>query len=94
MRTPALKTTFTKLLRPVQPLVRAGQLWSRAGGLTMSAAMSFYGILSLALKSTPGLLAVFAPQRMPESAVSMPFRAALTVVAPHLSHTPRRTSRP
>lgn len=56
MRTPALKNTFTKLLRPVQPLVRAGQLWSRAGGLTMSAAMSFYGILSLA----PLLLAVVA----------------------------------
>ena len=36
------------LARSVQPFVRAAQLWSAAGGLRMSAAMSFYGILSLA----------------------------------------------
>ncbi|MEP6792501.1 MAG: YihY/virulence factor BrkB family protein [Ramlibacter sp.] len=30
------------------PLVRAAQLWNEAGGTRMSAAMSFYGILSLA----------------------------------------------
>jgi membrane protein len=34
--------------RPVAPFVRAAQLWSEAGGGRMSAAMSFYGILSLA----------------------------------------------
>ena len=34
--------------RPAYPIVRAAQLWSDAGGLRMSAAMSFYGILSLA----------------------------------------------
>ena len=34
--------------RPAYPIYRAAQLWSDAGGLRMSAAMSFYGILSLA----------------------------------------------
>jgi membrane protein len=34
--------------RPVAPFVRAAQLWSEANGGRMSAAMSFYGILSLA----------------------------------------------
>lgn len=32
----------------LKPILRALKLWSDAGGLTMSAAMSFYGILSLA----------------------------------------------
>ena len=36
------------LQRLVRPLIRAVQLWSSAGGSRMSAAMSFYGILSLA----------------------------------------------
>ena len=36
------------ILAALRPLRRAAQLWSGAGGLTMSAAMSFYGILSLA----------------------------------------------
>ncbi|MFT4267718.1 MAG: YihY/virulence factor BrkB family protein [Xenophilus sp.] len=36
------------LLRPLAPLWRAAMLWQEAGGLRMSAAMSFYGILSLA----------------------------------------------
>lgn len=36
------------VLRPLQPLVDAFQLWLGADGLRMSAAMSFYGILSLA----------------------------------------------
>ena len=36
------------LAKPIQPLLRAGQLWSDAGGMSMSAAVSFYGILSLA----------------------------------------------
>jgi membrane protein len=35
-------------LRPARPLYRAAQLWSEAGGGRMSAAMSFYGVLSLA----------------------------------------------
>ncbi len=34
--------------RPLKPLVRAFELWDEAGGMRMSAAMSFYGILSLA----------------------------------------------
>lgn len=41
-------------LRPLRPLSRALQLWNDAGGMRMSAAMSFYGILSLA----PLLLAI------------------------------------
>lgn len=43
-------------VRPLAPLARAFQLWSRAGGMRMSAAVSFYGILSLA----PLLLAIVA----------------------------------
>ena len=34
--------------RPAQPLYQAVQLWNDSGGMRMSAAMSFYGILSLA----------------------------------------------
>ena len=47
----ALTDTLATLavpLRPLMPLWRAGTLWSEADGLRMSAAMSFYGILSLA----------------------------------------------
>ena len=43
-----LLTTLAAPLRPLMPLWRAGTLWSEADGLRMSAAMSFYGILSLA----------------------------------------------
>ena len=39
---------LVRLARPLQPLARAAQLWSDADGMRMSAAMSFYGILSLA----------------------------------------------
>jgi membrane protein len=35
-------------LQPAYPFVRAVKLWDDAGGLSMSAAVSFYGILSLA----------------------------------------------
>lgn len=42
--------------RTVHPLARAFELWSSAGGTNMSAAVSFYGILSLA----PLLLAIVA----------------------------------
>lgn len=35
-------------LRPLDPFTRAVELWLAAGGLRMSAAVSFYGILSLA----------------------------------------------
>jgi membrane protein len=42
--------------RTLAPLARALQLWSQAGGMRMSAAVSFYGILSLA----PLLLAIVA----------------------------------
>ncbi|HEX7891718.1 MAG TPA: YihY/virulence factor BrkB family protein [Ramlibacter sp.] len=42
------------LLQTARPIARAFQLWSEAGGMRMSAAMSFYGILSLA----PLLLAI------------------------------------
>ena len=45
-----------KAVRPLQPIARAFDLWSDAGGMRMSAAMSFYGILSLA----PLLLAIVA----------------------------------
>ncbi|HVZ42588.1 MAG TPA: YihY/virulence factor BrkB family protein [Ramlibacter sp.] len=41
---PRLRT----VLAPAMPFYRALQLWSAAGGLRMSAATSFYGILSLA----------------------------------------------
>src|SRR5574337_2100986 len=37
-----------RLLQPLAPLLRAVQLWLDAEGLRMSAAMSFYGMLSLA----------------------------------------------
>ena len=40
--------------RRLRPFLRAFNLWSEAGGMRMSAAMSFYGILSLA----PLLLAI------------------------------------
>lgn len=43
-----------RVLRPLHPLLRALDLWSTAGGMRMSAAVSFYGILSLA----PLLLAI------------------------------------
>jgi membrane protein len=45
-----------RAVRPLYPLARALDLWSDAGGMRMSAAMSFYGILSLA----PLLLAIVA----------------------------------
>lgn len=41
-------------LRTLDPITRAFHLWNDAGGMRMSAAMSFYGILSLA----PLLLAI------------------------------------
>ena len=44
----AWKQRSLQLLRPVLPLWDAVQLWLRADGLRMSAAMSFYGMLSLA----------------------------------------------
>lgn len=44
----ALKTWAQPLLRPIRPFFRAVSLWSGADGLRMSAAMSFYGMLSLA----------------------------------------------
>ena len=49
---PALK----RMAKPLAPFARAFSLWSAAGGMRMSAAMSFYGILSLA----PLLLAIIA----------------------------------
>jgi membrane protein len=45
-----------RAIRPAYPLARALDLWSEAGGMRMSAAMSFYGVLSLA----PLLLAIVA----------------------------------
>lgn len=39
---------FRKAFKPAAPLLRAVQLWNDADGMRMSAAMSFYGILSLA----------------------------------------------
>ena len=48
------KQRLTRWSKPFQPLMDAVQLWLQADGLRMSAAMSFYGMLSLA----PLLLAV------------------------------------
>lgn len=44
----ALMCRARRALRPLHPLVDAFELWLAADGLRMSAAMSFYGILSLA----------------------------------------------
>ncbi len=44
----SLKARAQPLLQPIRPFVRAAGLWSDADGLRMSAAMSFYGMLSLA----------------------------------------------
>lgn len=41
------RTRLQRCLRPVQPLIDAVQLWLNADGLRMSAAMTFYGLLSL-----------------------------------------------
>ncbi|WP_404301234.1 YihY/virulence factor BrkB family protein [Alicycliphilus denitrificans] len=43
-----LRSLAARLTRPLAPLLRAVQLWLDADGLRMSAAMSFYGMLSLA----------------------------------------------
>ena len=48
------KQHISRWSKPLQPLIDAVQLWLQADGLRMSAAMSFYGMLSLA----PLLLAV------------------------------------
>jgi membrane protein len=53
-RTDHLREQLHGVRRTVHPLARALTLWSEAGGMRMSAAMSFYGILSLA----PLLLAI------------------------------------
>ena len=44
---PTLLDRVQPLLRPVQPLIDAVKLWLEADGLRMSAAMTFYGLLSL-----------------------------------------------
>jgi membrane protein len=44
----ALKSTVQRLTQPARPLIQAVNLWLDADGLRMSAAMSFYGMLSLA----------------------------------------------
>lgn len=41
------KEHLAALLRPIQPVVDAVKLWMNADGLRMSAAMTFYGLLSL-----------------------------------------------
>lgn len=43
-----LAPAWHKALTPLRPLYRAAVLWDDADGMRMSAAMSFYGILSLA----------------------------------------------
>ena len=45
---PSVPKLLQGRLKPLHPLYRAFELWSDADGLRMSAAMSFYGILSLA----------------------------------------------
>jgi membrane protein len=54
--TDRLPASLQRALRSLAPFTRAFHLWSEAGGMRMSAAMSFYGILSLA----PLLLAIVA----------------------------------
>lgn len=44
----AAKHLAGRLLAPMQPILRAASLWSSAGGMRMAAAVSFYGVLSLA----------------------------------------------
>lgn len=51
-----LPAPLRRFAQTAAPFVRALHLWSGAGGMRMSAAMSFYGILSLA----PLLLAIVA----------------------------------
>lgn len=48
VRTVSVPAVFQGRLRPLYPLYRSFTLWSAADGLRMSAAMSFYGVLSLA----------------------------------------------
>jgi membrane protein len=50
------KHRATRLLRPLQPVIDSVQLWLQADGLRMSAALSFYGMLSL----SPLLLLIVA----------------------------------
>ncbi|QTD45755.1 YihY/virulence factor BrkB family protein [Ottowia testudinis] len=45
---PSVPKLLQGRFKPLHPLYRAFELWSDADGLRMSAAMSFYGILSLA----------------------------------------------
>lgn len=52
--TDRIPARLQRAVRPLRPFARALDLWSEAGGMRMSAAMSFYGILSLA----PLLLAI------------------------------------
>ncbi|HVE52888.1 MAG TPA: YihY/virulence factor BrkB family protein [Ramlibacter sp.] len=52
--TDRIPASLKRAVRPLRPFARALELWSEAGGMRMSAAMSFYGILSLA----PLLLAI------------------------------------
>lgn len=58
-----------RALRPAYPFYRAVRLWKDAGGLRMSAAMSFYGILSLAplLLAVVGLLGWWLDREMLEA---------------------------
>lgn len=44
---PAWKIHGMRLIRPVQPLIDTVDLWLKVDGLRMSAAMTFYGLLSL-----------------------------------------------
>lgn len=46
--TERLSSWRDRLLKPVAPFLRAGRLWSEVDGGRMSAAISFYGVLSLA----------------------------------------------
>jgi len=54
--TDRIPARLRRAVRPAYPLARALDLWNGAGGMRMSAAVSFYGILSLA----PLLLAIVA----------------------------------
>jgi membrane protein len=61
-----------RVTEPTRPLVRAARLWSDADGERMSAAMSFYGVLSLAplLLLLVGVLAWWVDRAMLENGLA------------------------
>lgn len=67
------------LLHPIQPLIDAVQLWLQADGLRMSAAMTFYGLLSLSplVLLIVGLLGWWMDRSVVESSVLQQVREVM-----------------